>query len=224
MSFAPLPAVQLTWDASLLSPDVFLKYHVYRRPAGGDYARVGIVSNLEAATFTDYAVPPGVVSEYAVTQVENQGGNEVESRFPELPVQAFVDFQSAFLHDVRNPSRYLQIAPNALSETPSPGLRYKQSFARDLPVAHIGYGRGRTFSIDFRAIWDRTGGARSDEAWRALMTLIDIQQSEKTTFLLRHGRGISAYVQIDAGNRRESITNYDSSVTLREVYVPEGVI
>lgn len=223
MSFDPLPGVQLTWDASLLSPDVFLKYHVYRRPAGGEYTRVGIVSSLEGPTFTDYSVPPGIVSEYAVTQIENQGGNEVESMFPELPVQVFVDFQSAFLHDVRSPSRYIQIAPNALSEQPSPGLRYKQSFGRDLPVAHIGHGKGRTFSIDFRAMWDRTGGALSDEAWRGLLDLIAWQQQSKAVFLLRQGTGISTYVQIDAGNRRQGIGVYDGAVTLREVYVPEGV-
>lgn len=222
MTFRPLPGVLLGWDQSDLSPDVFVRYQIYRRPAGGEYRRIGVVPSLEGITYTDYTVPPGIVSEYAVTQVETQGASEVESMLPDTPVQVYVDFQSAYLHDIRNPSRYVQISPTALSEQPTPGLAYKQSFGRDVPVADIGYGQGRTFSLDLTAVWDGTGGSLSDEAWRTLMGLINHQQAARTTFLLRQGRGVSAYVQIDAASRRESLVTYSGNLTFREVYVPEG--
>lgn len=214
-----LPGIYLTWEASAESGDTFLRYQIYRRKVGEtDWLKIARITDQSVLFYSDYRVPAtGDEYEYAVTQVIDVGGEEVESEFPSA-VSTSTLARSTFLHPVLLPEQYIEYFAEANSVAVTPEIAYVQPWSRRLPTAHVSPVRRREYQLGSRRSWldDR-------QLWESLQDFIDLQYDGGAVFLLRHAR-THAYVQIDAINRDDAgSVMFDVPVRLTEVYYREEV-
>lgn len=215
----PLPGAYLTWEPTEESGDAFLRYQVYRRLSGDTaWTKIARITDPSVTFYSDYRVPAtGDEYEYAVTQVIDVGGEEVESDFPSS-VAAATLARSSFIHPVTQPERYVEYLAEANSVAVTPEIAYVQPWGRSLPTAHVSPVRRREYQLGTRRSW------LDDRAlWDSLLDFIDLQATSGAVFLLRHAR-THAYVQIDAVNRDDAgSVMFDAPVRLTEVYYREEV-
>jgi hypothetical protein len=220
MEFAPLPRCYLTWDQSAESLDSFLRYQVYRRvqDSGDDWSKRARITDRAITFWSDELCASGVTYEYTVTQVIDVAGEEVESDEPSA-VNGSVVIRSVFIHDVRNPSSYIQYRSTAQEETLTPQVAFVQPYSSRSPVAHAGPAEVRQFRLGTTATWEE------DEAlWEAIKALMRRQYANGAVFMLRQLR-FSAFVAwpsaVSMRDRPPAL--YEAPVVLREVNYREEV-
>lgn len=214
-----LPGVYLTWDPSEEAADSFLRYQVYRRLVGDtSWSKLARITDQAVAFYSDYRVPAtGDDYEYAVTQVIDVGGEEVESEFPSL-VSASTLARSTFLHPVSMPERYVEYLANVSAVAITPEVVYLQPWSRRLPTAHISPVQRREYQVDAHQSW-----LDYRELWETMRDFVDLQYDAGAVFLLRHAR-THAYVQIDSLNREDDgSVMFNAPVRFTEVFYREEV-
>lgn len=219
MSMAALPHAYLTWTASTEPLATFLRYQVYRRAQGETaWLKLARITDRGISYYQDYLAGSGVTYEYAVTQVSDVAGEEVESAFP-APVSAALVIRSLFLHDVASPSNYAEIRGQATTLTLQPSVEYVQPWGRTAPVAHVGGVQAYVLDVSMTDSWD---GQR--DVWRAIANLMTRQRENGAVLMARQMRDVRLFVAIDSADRDDRTqVLYSAGVRLREVYHREDV-
>jgi hypothetical protein len=223
MSFAVLPAIFLSWDASAEPLSTFLRYQVYRRVAGDtDWTKMARITDRSLTTWTDYEIEGLVVYDYAVTVVADVSGEEIESAFP-TAVQSLVTINSLFLHDQAAPEHYVQMAVQADTIAPQQVMTFVQPRGQSDPIAHVGRTLSKQLSFSFTGQWTATDSTRNSDVWDALEELQLRQQTNGSTLVCRTTRGVFAYCVITDMPRTDQPMQYGVSLKLQRVKAPAGV-
>ncbi len=219
ISFATLPHAYLTWTESAVALATFLRYQVYRRVQGDtSWTKIARITDRSITSFQDYNIGgESETYEYAVTQVQDVSGEEVESAFP-TAVSATVTIDSVFLGDVAAPDYYVEIIGDAQRVASQPQLAYVQPWSRTSPTAHVGPALGQGIEVVWRTSWEDRANC-----WRTLLTLLERQKDNGSVFMVRHGRDVRSFCVIEGLERGDEFVAYDGRVTLREVHYREEV-
>ena len=213
-----LPNIYLTWDPSTESLDTFLRYQVYRRPFGeSDWTKLARITDRSIAFYNDYSAGSGIVYQYAVTQVRDVAGEEVESAFP-AAVEADLIIRSVFIHDVGAPSHYVELAGHSMRAAIEQPIVYKQIWSRRAPTAHVGNVLAERYEIEVTEGWDE-----SAEIWRATRDLIDRQRSTGATLMARQYRDVRVFGVIESPGRDDAQVLYTEGLRFSEVHHNEEV-
>jgi hypothetical protein len=218
MSFAALPLLYLTWDASTVALADFIRYQVYRRVLGAtDWSKVARINDRAVTFYQDFNVAAGVEYEYAVTQVKDVSGEEVESAFP-TGVSAAVTLVSSFLHDVAGPVNYAEFDVNQQLEI-GQSVGFVQPWSRQVPTMHVGNVETKALSLRIGPLhWDTESGT-----WDALVSLQSRQRTSGSLLCYRDQRGSRVFCQLTQLGKGEAEVRADINVGLREVYYREEV-
>lgn len=222
-----LPGIYLTWTESAELMTVFLRYQVYRRTLGqGDADWValarGRITDRGLTFYQDYTVAAGVTYEYAVTQITEVGGEEVESAFP-TAVQATATFSQLYVHDVAAPQNYANLMAQAQQVEPVQEIAYLQPFSRTVPSARVGNVLQTVYRASLKGQWDHSAGELAREQWDALMTLLARQRDAGAVLCIRQGSGLRFFGVMEAPRRSdESASQFQEEVRFREVHYTEA--
>ncbi len=219
ISFATLPHAYLTWTESAVALADFLRYQVYRRVQGDtSWTKIARITDRSITFYQDYNIGgESDTYEYAVTQVQDVSGDEVESAFP-AAVSVTVTIDSVFVHDVANPDYYIEIIGDAQRVEMQPQLAYVQPWSRRSPTAHVGPGLGQAYEVVWRTSWEDRANA-----WRTLVTLLERQKDNGSVFMVRQGRDVRSFCAIEPSGRGDEFVAYDGRLTLRETHYREEV-
>lgn len=213
-----LPNIYLTWDPSVEPLDTFLRYQVYRRIAGAsEWSKLARITDRGVAFYVDYTAGSALTYQYAVTQVRDVAGEEVESAFP-TPVEAALVIRSVFIHDVSAPENYVELAGHAMSTGISQEIVYKQVWSRRLPTAHVGNALQESYDIEAAEGWDE-----SAEVWRALRNLIDRQRTTGAVLMARQYRDVRLFGVIESPSRMDDVVLFRTKLRFRERHYTEEV-
>lgn len=217
-TFAELPGAQNTWTATSESLAVWLRYNVYRRLNGtaGDGTRIAVIQDPNITTYTDYTVASGVAYDYAVTQTILTGSDELESEKTWLTTEGQV--HSAFLHDVRAPSHYVELQIQSQRHALEQDVAYAQVWGRRTPTAHFGPGQRDVVELSLTDAW-----FNNPDAWTTLRTLMDRQRVNGAVLMLRQHRDIRMFCQLDGPSRQDAAVLFTQTLRLREVHYDEEV-
>jgi hypothetical protein len=220
MSFDPLPGAYLTWDESSEPLSSFLRYQVYRRVAGETTWNAlsdGRITDRSLTAYLDYAVESGVLYEYDVTQWSDSSGEELESDHT-VGVQGTLIIRDLFIHDASVPDYYAQLHVQQQTIDVAQDIAYLQPWAHQSPTAHVGNVQTRTLDVPLTGQWGYSQSSLSDDAYRALLTLVTRQRTEGSSLIARQGRDVFLYCVIDSGlNRQDSPMQFGQRLKLREV-------
>ena len=218
MTMAALPGMYITWDESAESLDSFLRYQLYRREQGeSDWLKLARITDRGITFYNDYTVASGTLYEYAVTQVKDVAGEEVESEFPTAS-QVSLTIRSLFVHDVASPAHYAEVLAQAQTKTPEQDITYLQPWSARAPVAHVGARRQDVIEADYTASW-----ADSLAVWEALADLQARQRDNGAVLMVRQYRGIRVFAALDGSSRSDNGVLYTTRLRFREVEHSEEV-
>lgn len=220
-----LPVIYLSWNQSTEPLASFLRYCVYRRELGeGENAwlRLARITDRSRTYFEDHQAGAGVTYEYAVTQVSDSSGEEVESDFP-TPVQASLTINSLFIHDAAAPEHYAELLAATQEVNVEQDIAYLQPWSGQAPVAHVGNVEARTFVATVRGQWNHSNGAISREQYLALRNLQERQRTNGAVLVARQGRDIRLFCQLEMLRRADEAVNFSQSLRLKEVDYQEAV-
>lgn len=214
-----LPNIYLTWDPSTESLDTFLRYQVYRRELGAsEWTKLARITDRGVAYYNDYGARSGTTYEYAVTQVKDVAGEEVEGVFP-APVQAQLAIVSIFVHALASPSVYAELDADRASYAREQDIAYVLPASRRVPTPHVGRRRQRVVRAEMGdEAWDD-----SAEIWRAVEDLQEAQYALGSKLMLRGPRDLAFVAALESPERDDRHVAYGASLTLREVYHREEV-
>jgi hypothetical protein len=213
-----LPLIYLTWEPSAEPVATFLRYQVYRREAGTEgWTKLARITDQTVAFYQDATVGSGVAYEYAVTQVIDVGGEEIESAFP-TEVGASLEIDSAFIHAVPSPERYAEVFADTQSVVPEQEIQYVQPWAASAPVAHVGRSRPHVVELEIEEWWG-TG----EELWAALEGLQALQREVGAVLMVRQRRGVRFFAVMEQLERDDEAVGFTARIRLREVSYNEEV-
>lgn len=214
----PLPGAYIQWDESEVSLDVFLRYQVYRREQGVEaWTKVARLTSRAENFYTDYTVEDNTVYEYAVTQVQDVAGDEIESAFPEA-VQVTVHIRSLFIHCIAVLGGvYAEFEYSPGGEQTTLDVALVRAWDNPRPTAHIGPGRGRTYHGSSVIPW-----YDKDVIERAMIDLYDHQEMGHQ-MMARWYRGKRMFCVIQATSQEYDTGEVSWSIQLTETRYQEEV-
>lgn len=223
MSFDPLPRAYLTWDESEEALDSFLRYQVYRRVSGEEeWSKRARINDRSITFWEDVLAHSGVDYEYAVTQVIDVSGEEIESAFPSA-VGGSLTINDVFIHDVRAPEHYVQLYIPQLQLEWNQGVGFVQPWSRSSPTAHVGQVLTRTLQLVLGGSWEFSDPADGPEQWRALENLLRRQRDYGSALMVRNYRDIAVIGVLAGLSRSDSPITMQERMTFRETYYREEV-
>ena len=217
-----LPGIQLSWDESTESLDTFLRYAIYRREQGETWVRISRTTDRSRTYYADYTVAPGIIYEYAVTQIVDVAGDEVESDFP-TAVQSSVTFGHLFIHDTNAPENYTELAVQAQQMAPVQDIAYLQPFSTQTPSARVGNVQQAVYTASLAGAWDETDDAIAKGQWRALLNLMTRQRTYGAVLCARQTRDVRLFCMLEAPQRSDAPVAFAQTLQLREVDFDEAV-
>lgn len=219
MSMNVLPRVELAWTESAEPMASFQRYLIYRRKQGdAAWTLIGRITDRSLTSFHDFTVSSGVTNEYAVTQVSDASGQEIESAKP-AAASASVTIRSTFIHDQASPAHYVEILAEAQNVTPEQEVAYLQLWGRSQPTAHVGARLARVIAVSGTRSW-----LANTDVWTAIEDLQTRQRANGATLCLRQNRIPKVFGQIAGASRDDSgVVKYGLQVKFTETYFNESV-
>ncbi len=190
MSFAALPAIELSWAQPTPSGgDTFAYYSIYRRNTGTTpYTRIAILGSISSTSYFDYNVASRQSYDYEVSWTVNRSSTLIESVL--ATVTTSLTFSSVFIHDVTAPSTYyleyksMDFQPKQFND-----IVYLPIWGRQRPTAYIGERQWHTFQ--FNSIKFPLNSADFASTWSTLTTLKGRQRTNGSMLCLRTGTAAS---------------------------------
>lgn len=216
-AFAPLPGLAVTWQASTVAPDAFLRYVIYRREAGqAEWQLRHTVYSRSTTYWVDHRVAGGVVYEYTVAVVADVAGEEVVSELCQ-PAQGVVRIRDLWVHDEVS-GAYVQVAANQIELGRSYETQPTRVWQYDRPVAVVGRMARRTVAATVTGQWVGAEARRSRQVDEAIQELDRLQRLAGARLWLRHGRGIMMRVVYDGTTVRHTPGGWSATLTFTEVH------
>lgn len=213
----PLPGVIVTWAESAEPLLSFIRYNIYRRELGDtDWNLIAFYADRSRVFHQDYETEWEVVYEYAITQISDAAGEEVESDFPDA-VQSSSTWNNLFIHDRDTPSYFAELLVQGQRISgPDIEVTYLTPFNSSLPSAHVGNKLTRVFSASLTGQWDHSSGFLSKEQYNAMKALAE-RQIGGSVLVARHPSDIFLYCILEGLTREDKDYNFSQSLQLREV-------
>ncbi len=183
------------------------------------WTRIAILSNdIEFLKHRDYCAASTTVWEYAVTATATTVTSTLESAKQSPPVSTSMTFTSLFIHDVADPTQFVEIVHQDVNVSEEVVMRALQVWSRQAPVYHIGEAQHATITVtatdafhDNRAMWDD------------LIKLLTRQRTNASIFCVRH-RGERYFCQAPTAGRADTRpTLFREAVELPEAHFTEAV-
>lgn len=209
-----LPYDYLNWDESGVSVSDFISYYVYRKLSSDSaWTQIAQINDRAITYYQDYLVGGGVSWDYAVTQVEDISGENVES--DKAIVGGLNDFTCAYIHDVVSPAYFAELFLETSTFIPEQEHGLVQPWAQQAPTMHIGAKEATRISI--RA-------THRQATYDALRTLFTRQRTAGSVFCYRSYRGDRYFVNIEVPRRDDQLSDgVDIQLELQEVFFSESV-
>lgn len=217
-----LPGAYVTWTESAEPLEDFQRYILYRRELGdADWVARARITDRSITYFQDYRVGSGTTYEYAVTQVSDASGEEVESDFP-TAASTVVTITSFFIHDDAAPENYVEVVAQGQRVTRKPDAQYLQVWGRQQPTAHVGQALSDGLQVSLRGVWNATADSVNRATWDGVKALMERQRLYGSVFMARQGRDVRAFCAIDSLDRTDEPMAFGLTVSLTETYLDEA--
>ena len=211
-----LPNCLITWPIADPPVGTFVEYHVKRRTPSTSltWTTLSVITDQATLKYVDYACPPNVGVQYAVTQVVTIGAGDVESA--EEPVDAVLCFNWAYLHAMSDPTVWCPLYSFDMGQDSPQDAELLQARGRTAPTLFVG--RAQWVVTSVRAL---EAQYHVSDIWTRLRALQTEQGPDGggSLLCLRMGKAVDRrFVQITGLSRSLGPASFNPDVTLTEVH------
>jgi len=211
-----LPNCLVSWDVADPGAGTFLKYRVKRRTpqVSMTWTTLSVITDQATLRYVDYACPPNSGVQYAITQVVDIAGEQLESE--EEPVDTVLCFNWAYLHAMSDPTVWCPLYSFDMGQSSPQDAELLQARGRTAPTLFVGRAQWVVTSVRALEAQYRVG-----DLWTRLRALQTEQGPDGTGSLLCLRMGKAAdrrFVQMTGLSRSLGQASFNPDVVLTEVH------